>query len=79
LFNINIQGSSTRQNHGKNLDLILVNKDTDTHNKLLYSPNFDENDSNTYLPESKFTLKADIVDSGHSNNTVMGKFINQNT
>ena len=79
LFNINIQGSSTRQNHGKNLDLILVNKDTDTHNKLLYSPNFDENDSNTYLPESKFTLKADIVDSAHSNNTVMGKFINQNT
>jgi len=77
LFNINIQGSSTRQNHGKNLDLILVN--TDTHNKLLYSPNFDENDSNTYLPESKFTLKADIVDSAHSNNTVMGKFINQNT
>ncbi len=79
LFKLDIQGSSTRENHGKNLDLSLVNKDTVTNTKLLYSPNFNENDSDTYLPESKFTLKADIVDSGHSNNTVMGKFINKNT
>lgn len=79
LFKLDIQGSSTRENHGKNLDLSLVNKDTVTNTKLLYSPNFKENDSDTYLPESKFTLKADIVDSGHSNNTVMGKFINENT
>ena len=79
LFKLDIQGSSTRENHGKNLDLSLVNKDTVTNTKLLYSPNFNENDSDTYLPESKFTLKADIVDSGHSNNTVMGKFINENT
>lgn len=79
LFKLDIQGSSTRENHGKNLDLSLVNKDTVTNTKLLYSPNFKENDSDTYLPESKFTLKADIVDSGHSNNTVMGKFINKNT
>lgn len=79
LFKLDIQGSSTRKNHGKNLDLSLVNKDTVTNTKLLYSPNFKEGDSDTYLPESKFTLKADIVDSGHSNNTVMGKFINENT
>ena len=79
LFKLDIQGSSTRENHGKNLDLSLVNKDTVTNTKLLFSPNFKENDSNTYLPESKFTLKADIVDSGHSNNAVMGKFINENT
>lgn len=79
LFKLDIQGSSTRENHGKNLDLSLVNKDTVTNTKLLYSPNFKENDSDTYLPEAKFTLKADIVDSGHSNNTVMGKFINENT
>lgn len=79
LFKLDIQGSSTRENHGKNIDLSLVNKDTVTNTKLLYSPNFKENDSDTYLPESKFTLKADIVDSGHSNNTVMGKFINENT
>ena len=79
LFKLDIQGSSTRENHGKNLDLSLVNKDTVTNTKLLYSPNFNENDRDTYLPESKFTLKADIVDSGHSNNTVMGKFINENT
>ena len=79
LFELDIQGSSTRENHGKNFDLSLVNKDTVTNTKLLFSPNFKENDSNTYLPESKFTLKADIVDSGHTNNAVMGKFINENT
>lgn len=79
LFKLDIQGSSTRENHGKNLDLSLINKDTVTNTKLLFSPNFKENDSDTYLPESKFTLKADIVDSGHSNNAVMGKFINENT
>jgi hypothetical protein len=31
---------------------------------------------NSYLPENSFTLKADIVDSSHTNNTCMGKFIN---
>lgn len=79
IFTLDIQGSSTRRNHGKNLDLNLVNNNTTTGTKLLYSPNFDSADDNTFLPESKFTLKADIVDSGHTNNTVMGKFINDNT
>ena len=75
-FKLDIQGSSTRGNHGKNLTLGL-NKLQDT--TFLFSPNFKNDDSDTYLPEEEFTLKADIVDSGHSNNTVMGKFINDNT
>jgi len=33
----------------------------------------------TFLPESSFTLKADVVDSSHSNNNAMGDFINANT
>ena len=42
----------------------------------LYSPNFKYGDTNTFLPERSFTLKADVVDSGHSNNTSCSKFIN---
>lgn len=33
----------------------------------------------SYLPETAFTLKADCVDSTHSNNTAVGKFVNENT
>lgn len=33
----------------------------------------------SFLPETAFTLKADCVDSTHSNNTAIGKFINENT
>lgn len=40
------------------------------NNGLLFSPKDD------WLPEREFTLKADIVDSGHINNAVIGKFIN---
>jgi len=29
------------------------------------------------LPENEFTLKADVVDSSHANNTVIGKWINE--
>lgn len=30
----------------------------------------------SYLPESTFVLKADVVDSGHFNNAVIGAYIN---
>jgi hypothetical protein len=42
----------------------------------LYTPNYREGDHETFLPEKRFTLKADIVDSSHSNNNAIGKFIN---
>jgi hypothetical protein len=45
---------------------------------ILFSPNFNREDTSTFLPEQKFTLKADVVDSSHSNNTAVGKFINDN-
>ena len=31
------------------------------------------------MPENSFTLKADTVDSSHSNNTCIGDFVNRNT
>lgn len=34
---------------------------------------------NSFLPETAFTLKADVVDSSHSNNTSVGAFVNANT
>lgn len=33
----------------------------------------------TFLPETEFTLKADCVDSTHSNNNAIGAFVNDNT
>ena len=33
-------------------------------------------DESKFLPEKSFTLKADVVDSSHSNNAVIGKFVN---
>ena len=33
----------------------------------------------SFLPETAFTLKADVVDSSHSNNTAVGAFVNANT
>lgn len=76
-FKLDLQGSSTRKNHGKNLDLTV--EGADPNKTYLYSPNYDINDDNTFLPEKTYTLKGDIVDSGHTNNVVMGKFINDNT
>ena len=35
--------------------------------------------TDTFLPEEEFTLKADVVDSSHSNNTSIGRFVNDIT
>jgi hypothetical protein len=43
----------------------------------LFSPNYVKTDSETFLPEQEFTLKADVVDSSHSNNTSVGYFVNK--
>lgn len=76
-FYIAIQGSSTRSYKCKNYNLSLTNSDSDAEADVyLYSPNFDSDDVTTYLPEQTFTLKADVVDSSHSNNTSIGKFVN---
>jgi hypothetical protein len=45
---------------------------------VLFSPNYISGHPDTFLPERAFTLKADVVDSSHSNNTAVGKFVNEN-
>ena len=83
---IETQGSSTMQYLVKNLTLgITSNQDGVIY---LFTPNFKYANDNTaqsveaartYLPEQSFTLKGDLVDSSHSNNTAIGKFVNNNT
>lgn len=76
-FTITVQGSSTRAYKCKNYDLTIHNRDKSENALLyLYSPNFSNTDTSTFLPEQTFTLKADVVDSSHSNNTSIGKFVN---
>ena len=86
-FTIDIQGSSTKQNFSKNLELGIkgVGNEDATY---LFSPNFIEEGTsgynekdihNSFLPEHSFTLKADVVDSSHCNNNSIGAFINDNT
>ena len=73
-FEMVLQGTSTLNYRNKNFDLLVTSDDP--NNTFLYSPNFNPDDSTTFLPETRFTLKADIVDSSHSNNNSLGKFIN---
>ena len=74
-FTIKIQGSSTRGRKAKNLTLAL-NTDLEGFTPV-FSPNYVKADSETFLPEQEFTLKADVVDSSHSNNTSIGYFVNK--
>lgn len=60
---LSIQGTSTTNYEIKNVSI-------EFQNDLMFSP------SETWFPETNFTLKADVVDSGHINNAVIGKFVN---
>ena len=72
-----LQGSSTKLYRVKNFTLSLENTDdSDQADVFLYSPNFSNDNTSSFLPETEFTLKADVVDSSHSNNTSCGKFVN---
>ena len=76
-FRASLQGSSTKLYRVKNFDLSVENTDdSEQADVFLYSPNFSNNDTSSFLPETRFTLKADVVDSSHSNNTSCGKFVN---
>jgi len=61
---VSIQGTSTLADNIKNLNI-----------------QFDEGTvfipKESWLPEQKYTLKADIVDSSHSINAAVGKFVNE--
>lgn len=76
-WQMSLQGTSTMQNKIKNFSLkIATSGDTENAGFILTSPNFDPNDGSTFLPEMEWTLKADIADSAHANNTSIGKFVN---
>jgi hypothetical protein len=67
---ITLQGTTTMGYSAKNLELYMGT--VDGTNGRLFTPR-----KNTWLPENRFTLKADVVDSAHCNNASVGKFINE--
>lgn len=78
-WKLSLQGTSTMRNKIKNFTLSIDTQKRDEINDpdILVSPNFSKTDSSTFLPEQSWTLKADIADSAHANNTSIGKFVNK--
>lgn len=69
---VSLQGTSTLGYKIKNLEFYIDEsfvKDGQTYPKL-FQP------KKNWFPESQFTLKADVVDSAHANNAVLGEWIN---
>ena len=69
---VSLQGTSTLGYKIKNLEFYVDEsfvKDGHTYPKL-FQP------KKEWFPESQFTLKADVVDSAHANNAVLGEWIN---
>lgn len=73
---VELQGTSTMRNRIKNFSLVLNTRNTTGDKVILMSPNYDANNPNSFLPERIWTIKADIADSAHANNTAVGKFVN---
>jgi hypothetical protein len=74
-FKITPQGSSTLGYHCKNWELFAPDSNSE-QTTYVYTPNFAPGDFDTFLPEESFTLKADVVDSSHTNNNAIGDFVN---
>lgn len=72
-FSIEYQGSSTLKYGAKNFEIYADSHEDDQNvsHPVVWTP-----DEDKFLPEQSFTLKADIVDSSHSNNVIVGKFVN---
>ena len=66
---IGLQGTSSLSYNAKNFELYLGHMNEEGKD-LLFQPTED------WLPENEFTLKADVMDSAHVNNVVIGKIIN---
>lgn len=66
---IGLQGTSSLSYNAKNYELYIGDKNI-AGDKLLFLP------TDKWLPENEFTLKADVMDSSHVNNVVIGKIIN---
>ena len=73
-WELNLQGTSTMRNRIKNYSLKI--NTGGSSDKILFSPNFDITNNKTFLPDLEWTIKADIADSAHANNTSIGKFVN---
>lgn len=67
--NIGLQGTSSLSYNAKNFEIYMGAMD-ETNRPLLFQPRED------WLPENEFTLKADVMDSAHVNNVVIGQIIN---
>ena len=74
-WEIDLQGTSTKRNRIKNFSLRIAN--SGDNGKILFSPKFDIGKPETFLPDLEWTIKADIADSAHANNTSIGKFVNR--
>ena len=74
-FKITPQGSSTLGYHCKNWELFAPDSNSE-QTTYVYTPNFVPGNFDTFLPEESFTLKADVVDSSHTNNNAIGDFVN---
>ena len=76
-----MQGTSTQAYRSKNIELCFENDDVasgdlDKRNNshILFTP-----DPQNWLPENRFTLKADVMDSAHANNAAIGRWINRSS
>lgn len=71
---VGIQGTSSTNYRSKNLELYLcglIDGATEANQYELFQPRDD------WFPEREFTLKADVMDSSHANNAVLGAWINR--
>ena len=69
---ISLQGTSTLKYRVKNLELYTTSFiENGVEKPYLFQP------ISKWFPESEFTLKADVVDSAHANNAVIGEWINE--
>ena len=70
---VGIQGTSSTNYRSKNLEIYLcAQADGGVEGKYkLFQPRDD------WFPEREFTLKADVMDSSHANNAVLGAWINR--
>ena len=66
---VGLQGTSSLSYTSKNYELYIGDKNS-AGDALLFQP------KDEWLPENEFTLKADVIDSSHVNNVVIGKIIN---
>lgn len=78
---VSLQGTTTLGYAAKNLEIYFGTYDGT--NERLFTPSKPRIDTDGkavgWLPENRFTLKADVVDSAHCNNAAVGKFINSSS